>query len=366
MGQPDWKTNALKALKKRLNAAATQVKIKKISTNPSKKNCTDLYNKLLKKCKGAALQDLQAAWTTYTNAKEPDGTEDVDMPDLVAGGPHAEGDQEQGFRMCGKGFIVTIGDKEGWITHEIYDAFVEWLEKFVKEHRVRFYSYTLEECPTTKNLHIHYMIEWKKAIDWPNTDRLVFQGKRPNVQPNHDTATGHDGKAPRGPAWKQRQSLDAGHFYVYCNKIGTLKSGGNRLPCFDTPGGYVPRPEKTIDPWWMAGKLSDDVYEHYAAKLGRGCDQRLRDVAAKRKFFARDPPYETTHAPIPLSQLPPEVNIWHDQIDKKTDRKFALLLHGPSLTGKTHIARQFAPKAHMYMRSAIDWDHWRVAHENSK
>ena len=212
----------------------------------------------------------------------------------------------------------------------------------------------------------HYMIEWKKAIDWPNTDRLVFQGKRPNVQPNHDTATGHDGKAPRGPAWKQRQSLDAGHFYVYCNKIGTLKSGGNRLPCFDTPGGYVPRPEKTIDPWWMAGKLSDDVYEHYAAKLGRGCDQRLRDVAAKRKFFARDPPYETTHAPIPLSQLPPEVNIWHDQIDKKTDRKFALLLHGPSLTGKTHIARQFAPKAHMYMRSAIDWDHWRVAHATSK
>ena len=86
MVQVQWKTDALKALKKRLNYAAAQVSIKKVSLNPSHKNMTALYNKLVKKCKGANLLSVQTAWSAYTSAKAPDpaGAEAAD-PDVADG-----------------------------------------------------------------------------------------------------------------------------------------------------------------------------------------------------------------------------------------------------------------------------------------
>ena len=44
-----WKTDALKALKRRLNTAADHAKIAKIATNPSNTKCRTLRDKLVKK-----------------------------------------------------------------------------------------------------------------------------------------------------------------------------------------------------------------------------------------------------------------------------------------------------------------------------
>ena len=41
---------------------------------------------------------------------------------------------------------------------------------------------------------------------------------------------------------------------------------------------------------------------------------------------------------------------------KKLDRFRALVIYGPSKTGKTHIARQLG--AHLYFRGSINWDKW--------
>jgi len=93
-----WKTDALKALKRRLNTAADQAKIAKIATNPSNTKCRTLRDKLVKKFtpkagyagNPALLVEVNAAWQAYTTAGAPGpalpaGAPDSPAPDAAAG-----------------------------------------------------------------------------------------------------------------------------------------------------------------------------------------------------------------------------------------------------------------------------------------
>jgi len=62
----------------------------------------------------------------------------------------------------------------------------------------------------------------------------------------------------RGPRF--RQALDHGHFYVYANKIGTVRVATS---------GYVPWVDYPVKGWWLDNlwtehKLAHDVYLEYA------------------------------------------------------------------------------------------------------
>ena len=84
---------------------------------------------------------------------------------------------------------------------------------------------------------------------------VVFVGVRPDAAPC----------TARGP--RLRQALDHGHFYVYANKVGTLRV---------ETSGYIPWEDYPVKGWWLDNlwtehKLSHDVYLEYSCL---GCSGR--------------------------------------------------------------------------------------------
>ena len=101
------------------------------------------------------------------------------------------------------------------------------------------------------------------------------------------------------------------------------------------------------------------------AELTIGFERRLRDVTAKRRYSAltKADDYNSPHQPVPAHALPPEFVSWSSQIGTTADRYLALVMFGPSRTGKTALARQIGP--HLYFRGSVNYDRWELA-ENGK
>ena len=210
------------------------------------------------------------------------------------------------FRMNAKAFMLTYN---GVRTASTYDKYVEWLrEFFVPKFLVWRYTHALEMAPSTGSLHIHVFLEWAKAIDWHNTDNVVFDNIRPDVRPNWESMQ------KRSACGRLRASLDGGHFYVWIQKHGHLKQGGNYIPFVN----YSPRPEKTIDMWWAQHKISDEVYEQVASQIGVGFDRRRRDLEAKRGYLKSraDDEYQPLHDAIPERDLPAALVAWTMQLGR--------------------------------------------------
>ena len=262
--------------------------------------------------------------------------------------------------MHAQGFLLTYNREEPPLTEADYDGFAAWIEgPFTEKHKLWRVSHTFERCPETNNMHIHAFIEFKTRIDWPTTDNVVWMNVRPNVQANWNSLEEGLNSRARGFV---RLSLDGGHYYTFVDKIGSIRSGGNYRPFKH----YAPRPEKTIDRWWSQGKISDDVYERESAKFGVGADRRLRDVAAKRSFMkmtAGDSQI-AQYPPIPDEDMPIQVVHWKQQLCVQQDRFVALVMYGPSRTGKTCLGRQFGP--HLYFRSSINWQLWQDTSRESR
>ncbi|CAE7197697.1 hypothetical protein AK812_SmicGene25801 [Symbiodinium microadriaticum] len=60
-------------------------------------------------------------------------------------------------------------------------------------------------------LHLHVFMEFNKAVDWTGLRAVTFNGVRPNAQ------------ATAGRGAKMRELKNHGHFYVFADKVGTLK-----------------------------------------------------------------------------------------------------------------------------------------------
>ena len=251
----------------------------------------------------------------------------------------------------------------GNYTPELWGLFQSWIEAFVGTHKIWRYTATMEESLASPGrVHFHAFFEWrlKDTPDWCNgLDFMKFEGSTPNMQPNYlAVADGVDGvadkkSAPRGQ--HLRQSLDAGHFYCWMEKRGSLKATTN-YPPFE-PGGYCPTGRR-LDQWLQQKKLDEPTFLKYTAEITRGFESRLRDVTAKRKFVAtlRLDPYQPLHAPISPDKLPAGVVEWVTQIGARQDRFKALCLYGPSRTGKTALCRQFG--VHIYFRNSLNWEKW--------
>lgn len=152
-----WKADALKALKGRLNTAAAQTTIQKVTNNPSHKKCTTLRDKLVKKFtpRGSSpgnpplLAEVNAAWQAYTTAATPEagppgaaGENPLgQLPNAAAAGDNPAGQLPNAaagppaFRMRGKGFILV------YARHGVRDADDGQCEAPLPRHRREGWEY---------------------------------------------------------------------------------------------------------------------------------------------------------------------------------------------------------------------------------
>ena len=197
----------------------------------------------------------------------------------------------------------------GDFTLATWPVFQAWFDAFVTELKAWRWTITAEESLNSadQKIHFHAFVELKEAWKDDDIERLRFNGSLPNVQPNFLTqmdnldGAASKGKAPRGLI---RELLNAGHFYVYMKKPGSISSASNFPPFFSYT--YVPSARR-LDKWLEQKKLSENVYLEYMAELTIGFERRLRDVTAKRRYSAltKADDYNSPHQPVPSHALPP-------------------------------------------------------------
>lgn len=157
------------------------------------------------------------------------------------------------FRLRSQGCLFTYNSSD--FGEHMWADFLAWIGTL---EFLRRWSATMEQSLKSEEpgrVHLHVFMEFGQAVDWTSLRCVVFMGVRPDAAPC----------TARGP--RLRQALDHGHFYVYANKVGTLRV---------ETSGYIPWEDYPVKGWWLDNlwtehKLSHDVYLEYSCL---GCSGR--------------------------------------------------------------------------------------------
>ena len=155
----------------------------------------------------------------------------------------------------------------------------------------------------------------------------------PRVDVNHEN---------RGQ-WHWLRAVQHGHFYVSAMKEGTLHADTSYPPW---AGGWVPE-ASWVTSLWKAHKLSHTMYMDLSVKLREGHDRRKAccdAVVLHETTTAHAKEKEEVRARLaakarPFKPLPDAIQSWKEQYAEEEERYRMLVLHGPSRTGKSRLAR---------------------------
>ena len=222
-----------------------------------------------------------------------------------------------------------------------FKDFVAWVKERMKRFGATFYSACLEQSEHSDDegrVHLHAYFSWHSAgfqgIDHSTTDEWVYLGVRPRVDCNSEARS----------AWQWLKATQHEHFYAQVEKEGTLYTASNY---FAWTGTWVPDV-----PWvvslWKQHKLNHQAYLKLSVKLRDGHDRRkacVESVVAAEAALAFEAMQSEARALISLTQLPfkpfpQDVCDWMAQYREARERYKMLVLHGPSCTGKSKLARQ--------------------------
>ena len=246
------------------------------------------------------------------------------------------------------------------LTYQAFSGLEQWvcLNMFIvnqlKPWRVKHWCTTLEACVDGSSCHAHVMLQFHSSVDMSAT-AFQFAGVRPNVQPTDLCGEGLCRK-------KLQISVDRGFFYVWANKIGTVRDPEGNL-C--VAGNYAPvwTAEKfryqVLGAWpeklWKQRKLSTEMYEEYLFLSRDGVVARKRNLDAVKEreesLELADVVAENTKRirsnPVLYQTFPdiPEVTAWKALFRDDALRYPVLLLLGPSMSGKTEFAHSLFQNA---------------------
>ena len=207
-------------------------------------------------------------------------------------------------------------------------------------HKATQWSAAMEKSTNSADdgrVHLHVYFSWlgtcAKGVDQSNTDEWVFKNSRPRVDCNSER---------RGPYFWLR-ATQRGHFYCSVHKEGAIHTDTNYPPW---QGGWVP------DVAWVVSlyrqhKLGHDAYLRLSARLRDGHDRRKAAVEAarateaacrfeKERSWARQ---QLVAKAFPFKPLSADVERWRMSYEELEERYRMLVLHGPSRTGKSRLAR---------------------------
>jgi len=344
---------ALRKVIRAFNLLAVSLDLPLLKHNAGEPDVKKLRRQLLlklhqDKTNAAAGAPTTAAWNTFQNAwdtykeecKGPTQANGNDAAGNAAGNP-APG--APSFRMNGKAFLFTWnGDFEAIGPAALLAAIVGLMGRLIEFFGMKRWSATAERSTRSSDkgrLHGHGFAEWDERIDWETTDAVRILGSRPNVATTWEPKKVTPKKKARGPAF--RSSADAGHFYVFMEKVGSCGSQTNYSPFVD----YTIVPAR-LDGWWSQGKLDDTMYEYYAAMCGVGFRNRKFDIDMRRASLANKAMEEESarisESLAAMRGKPREyavVEAWKAQYTQKKPRYDFLVIRGASKVGKTTFCR---------------------------
>lgn len=197
-------------------------------------------------------------------------------------------------------------------------------------------SLTVEESLNSNEprVHLHAQFTWRTAIDRVNFDCFKFGAIKPHIEKN--AARGKDVLTARARA----------HFYVWCNKRGTLWRFTDWFPFLD----YEVSPH-WITSWWATDKLSNTQYKQYliqCKKSYRVSLQNYQAVIAAEREEALEEYRVKVAALLDATKLPfkshsdslfPNLQRFLDQFSYAKERYAIYALQGPSQAAKTSFVK---------------------------
>lgn len=339
-----------------LNAVAHDLGVQQISCRPSPDEAAELWAHI---CKVAteehhgALEAARAGWLEHNGAGvmpesllhsgvADDSSDLVESHRTLLAGP-AQGKKKKkaGFRLRSKAFMLTFNSTTFQPSRALWDDVLAWVKDRAATHGATEWSAALErstQSSTAGRVHIHVYFSWLQrdaaGVDHATTDEWVFRGTRPRVDVNSET---------RG-LYHWRKAAQRGHFYCSVHKDGALFSASSYPPW---EGGWAPE-VGWITSLYRQHKLGHDAFLILSAKLrDGGHDRRKAAVEASRATeaaasFAEEQAEARrllVAKALPFKPLCPQVEGWRMSFEEVEERYKMLVLHGPSRTGKSRLAR---------------------------
>ena len=339
------------------NSVALELRLSTLSSRPSADAVTQLWVRLCKAAVPAHYETLETARKEWlqnngggllpANLLHGQAFDDVDHGSEVLDGhrtlaaaPPVPKGKKAGFRLRSKAFMLTFNStafKEGT---ELWDEFLEWVRGRATAHGATEWSAALERSTNSSaddRVHLHVYFSWLApkgaGVDHSTTDEWVFRGTRPRVDVNSEN---------RGlQQW--RKATQRGHFYLSAHKEGAVYSTTN-YPPWDS--NWVPE-TNWVTALYRQHKLGHDAYLLLSARLREGHDRRRAAVEAARATeasaaFAEERAWarrQLEAKALPFKPLCPQIEAWRASYKEVEERYQLLVLHGPSRTGKSRLAR---------------------------
>ena len=296
----------------------------------------------------ARLNAAHDAWKDAAKEKQPvgkpkKGSERAasDAQPLSADGSQNPSPKE--FRIQSAAVLLTyqgFEDMQQWV------RFLSFVSGNLRPWRVKYWTATLETNADGK-YHAHLMLQFCSSVD-RSTQGFFFEGLRPNARPNDLLGEGFATK-------RWQASVDRAHFYVFADKIGTVRGSSGEL-C--VKGNYTPAwtdgacKYRVQGDWaqklWQSYKLTDDTYESYLHLCRDSAPARKNNFEVCRawrkgqelqcKLAARIKRIRSNPEVYQSFKQVPEAQAWLKEFDEEALRYPVLLVHGPSRVGKTEWA----------------------------
>ncbi|CAE7524891.1 unnamed protein product [Symbiodinium necroappetens] len=184
-----------------------------------------------------------------------------------------------------------------------WEPFVAWLQTLEFLPRWTATLETSLRSGLKDRLHLHVFMEFNKAVDWTGLRAVTFNGIRPNAQ------------ATAGRGAKMRELKNHGHFYVFADKVGTLKVATS---------GYEPWKDYPVKGrsqvrLGFLGRLKQVETVRFHERLG---ERQAQQIATEQRLQALKRPFR----PEVLAALQP----WAAQYSTDQLRYKFLVLRGGS------------------------------------
>ena len=350
-----WRTGRESAVKA-FNTAAAILGVGSLPHRPSSDQVAEFWRAVCDAAEPHHHDDLKAARDQWVDnhgggdlpegclaaeGDDPQGASDLleAHRTLCDGAPTGTPTKKE-FRLTSKAFMLTLSSSKLSGEVVLCENFEEWVRGRAKCAHATQWSLAVERSlhsAAEGRVHLHAYFSWvgpnATGANSRTTDDWVFAGVRPRVDVNSEM---------RGATYWLK-AVQRGHFYCSVHKAGALYTRTNYAPW---DGTWVP------DAAWVVSlyrqhKLDHDQYLHLSAQLRDGHDRRKASVEAVRaseeaSAFAEERTWARAQIrakALPFKMLCPEVERWKMQYEEVEERYKMLVLHGPSQTGKTRLAR---------------------------
>ena len=230
----------------------------------------------------------------------------------------------------------------------VWREFLEFAESRFTTWGVQRWCASMELCESGRP-HIHLMVQFHSATRTRDVNSFCFGDFRPN-------ASATDLCGEKQCKKKLQQSIDRGFFYVFADKLGTVRSAdgkmcteGNYLPCWTTSEQKYQVLGKWPETLWKQRKISDEIYEELLFLTRGGVVSRQRNFQACQARQGKRVSQQAIEDRVKRIRSNPEiykpfpeipvVRQWLHLFTKDALRYPILIVLGASRAGKTEYAK---------------------------